>query len=59
MLEALRKLWRVHGYVSLRLIEKCEEVPSTYAYTTRFGSIRDAYRLIGYDKSSRVVPKRP
>ena len=56
--EALRKLWRKHGYVSLRLIEKCEDVPSTYAYTTRFGRIRDAYRLIGYDQSSGTVPKK-
>ncbi|HEY7230175.1 MAG TPA: recombinase family protein [Pseudolabrys sp.] len=59
MLEALRKLWRSHGYVSLRLIEKCEEVPSTYTYAMRFGSIREAYRLIGYNPSSRVVSKRP
>jgi hypothetical protein len=56
MLQALRKLWRKHGYLSLRLIEKCEEVPSTYAYETYFGSIREAYRLIGY-KPSHCVPQ--
>lgn len=48
MLKALRKLWRDSGYLSLRLIERHDEVPSTYAYETRFGSIREAYRLIGY-----------
>lgn len=57
MLQALRKLWRKHGYVSLRLIEKCEEVPSTYAYETRFGSIREAYRLIGYRQDLPIGSK--
>ncbi len=59
MLQALRKLWRKHGYVSLRLIEKCEEVPSTYSYVARFGSIREVYRLIGYNQSSGVSSKVP
>jgi hypothetical protein len=48
MLKALRKLWQDNGYLSLKLIEKHEEVPSTYSYGIRFGSIRNAYRLIGY-----------
>jgi hypothetical protein len=57
MLGALRKLWRTRGYLSLKLIEECQEVPSTYMYVTRFGSIRRAYRLIGYNRASQADPE--
>lgn len=58
MLDALRKLWRKRGYLSLKLIQRCQEVPSTYQYASRFGSICRAYRLIGYNSEHRAPPRR-
>ena len=48
MLAALRKLLREQGSLSLNMIQDCKQVPSTYQYEQRFGSIMRAYRLIGY-----------
>jgi hypothetical protein len=49
MLERLRGLLRQHGRLSGILIDEEEEMPSSAAFRHRFGSLVNAYRLIGYD----------
>jgi hypothetical protein len=51
MLKALRALWRKRGRLSERIIDKSRSVPSCNLYVTRFGSISQAYDLIGYRKN--------
>jgi DNA invertase Pin-like site-specific DNA recombinase len=52
MLDALRKLWKEQGYLSFKLIKKIKSVPSTYECSKRFGSVSEAYRLIGFTPTS-------
>ncbi len=51
MLTALRKLLRKHGTLTSSLIEEDGTVPCASAYRLRFGSIRQAYQLIGFTPS--------
>jgi hypothetical protein len=55
MLEALRKLFRERGRLSLRLIGDCKQMPSAHQYEARFGSIMRAYELIGYKVQPRAL----
>jgi DNA invertase Pin-like site-specific DNA recombinase len=48
LLEALRRLWREKGYLTQELISKSKGFPSCNTYTHHFGSVSQAYRLIGY-----------
>jgi len=48
MLEFLRALQIKHGRISGILIDEEEDLPSSSAYRTRFGSLVRAYELIGY-----------
>ena len=48
MLEKLRALLTQHGYLTTELIDESSETPNAPTYCERFGSLRDAYRLIGY-----------
>jgi hypothetical protein len=48
VLEALRGLWMSKGRLSQKLVHKASDVPSTGTFWTRFGGLRNAYRLIGY-----------
>jgi hypothetical protein len=48
MLKRLRILLQRSGSLSKRIIDKAENVPSATLYQMRFGSLREAYRLIGY-----------
>jgi DNA invertase Pin-like site-specific DNA recombinase len=52
MLEALRKLRQDKGLLSGLIIDEAEGLPSSSAYSSRFGSLLQAYKLIGY------TPKR-
>ena len=62
LLEGLRRLWRRHGVISEAIISQSAEVPSYLVYSSRFGGLTQAYRLIGYDpkrrqlRSVRAVP---
>lgn len=47
MLDALRRLHKVRGRLSQDIIRECDYVPSPDAYARRFGSLMDAYGLIG------------
>jgi DNA invertase Pin-like site-specific DNA recombinase len=57
MLDALRKLLQVHGYISQKLIRKVTSVPSDYEYCKRFGTLSAAYELIGFAPPTH--PSRP
>jgi DNA invertase Pin-like site-specific DNA recombinase len=49
MLEKLRTLLKMHGRISGILIDEAEGLPSSTAFSHRFGTLVNAYRLIGYD----------
>ena len=49
MLEILRRLLKQHGRISGILIDEAEGLPSSTAFSHRFGTLVNAYRLIGYD----------
>lgn len=48
MLDALRALWVKKGKLTQRLICKAKNVPSPQTFWSRFGGLRNAYRLVGY-----------
>jgi hypothetical protein len=49
MLEKLREVLKQRGRISGILIDEMEGIPSSAAYNHRFGSLVNAYQLIGYD----------
>ena len=49
MLEALRRLWREHGYLSERLVLRSTDLPSRDQYRKRFGRLRSAFKKLGYN----------
>ena len=49
MLEKLRTVLDQHGRISGILIDEADGLPSSTAYSHRFGTLVNAYRLIGYD----------
>jgi hypothetical protein len=48
MLERLAGLLRTYGYLSCRLVDRIQEMPSRSCYANRFGSFRRACELVGY-----------
>lgn len=48
MLDMLRDLRERQGWLSGFLIDENEDMPSSGAYASRFGSLYDAYKMIGY-----------
>lgn len=48
MLERLEALFKKHGRISGILINEAEDMPCASAYSSRFGSLIRAYRLVGY-----------
>ena len=48
MLDRLKHLFERHGYLSGLIIDETEHMPSSGAYTGRFGSLLRAYRLVGF-----------
>jgi DNA invertase Pin-like site-specific DNA recombinase len=49
MLEQLRAVLSKHGRISGILIDETDGLPSSTAFSHRFGTLANAYRLIGYD----------
>lgn len=49
MLEKLRALLKQHGRISGILIDETEGLPASTAFRHRFGTLVNAYKLIGYD----------
>jgi DNA invertase Pin-like site-specific DNA recombinase len=48
MLEALRELWQREGRINFHLMATDPKTPTSQAYLHRFGSLRAAYKRIGY-----------
>jgi DNA invertase Pin-like site-specific DNA recombinase len=48
MLGRLRRLFQERGYLSGLMIDESEQLPSSSAYQSRFGSLIRAYTLIGF-----------
>ena len=57
-LEPLRRLFNKHGYLSVELIHKTRGVPVASTYARWFGSVRDAYKLVGFNENSKRWPQR-
>jgi DNA invertase Pin-like site-specific DNA recombinase len=49
MLDKLRRLKEQHGYLTAMIINETDGMPSSSAYSTRFGGLTRAYEMIGYD----------
>lgn len=49
MLDKLRQLREERGTLSAMIINETEGMPSSAAYSTRFGGLVRAYQMIGYD----------
>jgi DNA invertase Pin-like site-specific DNA recombinase len=49
LLEQLRAVLAKHGRISGILIDEMDGLPSSTAFSHRFGTLINAYRLIGYD----------
>lgn len=48
MLDRLRHLFQERGYLSGLIIDESEHLPSSSAYSSRFGSLLRAYHLVGF-----------
>ena len=61
-LEPLRRLYRKHGYLTAKLINKSNGVPAAGTYGYWFGSLFEAYRLVGFtapwEEPRRQGPRR-
>jgi hypothetical protein len=51
MLDAMRALWQHDGKITSRRLNAFAQTPSARAYILRFGSLRAAYRQIGYEQN--------
>ncbi len=49
MLENLKTIFKQHGYLSSSLIDKARPGPNTRTYLNRFGSLLEAYRVVGFN----------
>jgi DNA invertase Pin-like site-specific DNA recombinase len=50
MLDGMRALWKLDGAITSRRLNTFAGTPTVQAYMRRFGSLRAAYRLIGYEQ---------
>jgi DNA invertase Pin-like site-specific DNA recombinase len=48
MLEALREVLRLRGFLSGLVIDEADGIPSSSCYGSRFGSLLRAYQLVGF-----------
>jgi len=54
LLDDLRRLLASEGRLSFTVIKNSPDVMAPGTYTKRFGSLRNAYKLIGYDHPERL-----
>lgn len=62
MLRRLRKVLAKEGSLSIKIIDSAPSLPSSSTYAKHFGTLQDAYRLIGYTGSkycNRLDAGRP
>jgi DNA invertase Pin-like site-specific DNA recombinase len=57
MLTALQRLLQERGYLSGLVIDETDQLPSSSAYQSRFGSLLRAYEMVGYapDRDYRYI----
>lgn len=57
MIERLKRLFDIHGYLSGVIIDESENMPSSGSYQRRFGSLIRAYKLVGFkpDRDYRYI----
>lgn len=57
MLHSLRELYQQKGLLSGIVIDECDGLPSSSAYSARFGSLLRAYQLVGFtpDRDYRYI----
>lgn len=55
MLEAMRGVWRQYGRVTSRLLDHDPVAPTAQSYLRRFGTLRAAYRQIGYHQDRGIT----
>jgi DNA invertase Pin-like site-specific DNA recombinase len=58
-LNLLRRLLRKHGTLSIGLINNSSGVPHSSSYARWFGSIRSAYKLVGFTRYAHCDDGRP
>jgi DNA invertase Pin-like site-specific DNA recombinase len=54
MLQKLRQLLHLHGHLQRTIIDEGDSTPSASAYKNRFGSLAQAYKLIGFIPGART-----
>jgi hypothetical protein len=54
MLQKLRQLLHLHGYLHRTIIDEDASTPSASAYKNRFGSLAEAYKRIGFTPGARI-----
>jgi hypothetical protein len=50
LLHRLKQLWHKHGFLTVRLLDRSKDLPSVTSYRNRFGSIWNAFSLIGFPR---------
>ncbi len=57
LLDRLRQLYQARGFLSAILIDEAEGMPSSSAFSQRFGSLMRAYQLVGFtpDRDYRFI----
>jgi DNA invertase Pin-like site-specific DNA recombinase len=53
LLDRLKALWRRKGHLSVKIIQASKVVPNCTVYVTRFGSLMNAYKRIGFTPKPR------
>ncbi len=48
MLKLLEELYKKKGYLSGIIIDQCDNLPTSGVYQSRFGSLLEAYKLVGF-----------
>ena len=48
MLQKLRGLWEEHGYISCRLVDQTNAMPTAMMFKNRFGGMVNAHQMIGF-----------
>ena len=55
LLTRLARLLEEEGYLSGPLVDRCPYLPKTVALRNKFGSVRPAFRIVGYEIPSRCA----
>lgn len=55
LLGSLKALWKRKGHLSVEIIDEAKTVPHCSVYATRFGSIMNAYKRIGFHPKPRYA----